>query len=108
MMAPLAVANAAGDWESVTLKVTLAAEPDTGVVGVPLIAPVTGFKVNPGGSVPELTEYVYGAIPPVADRLTVSAVPTVPLTPAGNVRWRAGGTAPLRAIFKLIRPFPKG
>lgn len=71
MIEPLAVAEAAGDCESVTLKVMLAAEPDTGVVGVPVIAPVTGFRVNPADSVPALTEYVYGPIPPVADRVTL-------------------------------------
>jgi hypothetical protein len=35
-------------------------------VGVPVIAPVLGFSVSPGGSEPLLMEKVYGAKPPVA------------------------------------------
>jgi hypothetical protein len=37
-----------------------------GVVGVPAIAPVLAFRFKPGGSTPEVTENVYGAMPPVA------------------------------------------
>jgi hypothetical protein len=55
LIAPLAVAEAAGDSESVTLNVMLAAGPLTAVVGVPVIAPVVAFRVNPAGRVPALT-----------------------------------------------------
>jgi hypothetical protein len=56
LMVPLAVAEAAGDCESVTLNVMLAAGPETAAVGVPVIAPVEAFRVNPAGRVPALTE----------------------------------------------------
>ena len=37
-----------------------------GVVGVPVIAPVDGFRIKPPGSEPLTIENVYGGIPPVA------------------------------------------
>jgi hypothetical protein len=46
-----------------TLNVTLAA--DCVTVGVPDTNPELGLIVIPVGSVPELTEYVYGVYPPV-------------------------------------------
>ncbi len=70
-MAPLAVAETAGDSESVTVKAMLAAGPPTAVVGVPVIAPVEAFRVRPAGNVPALTEYVYGPTPPVAASVTL-------------------------------------
>ena len=36
------------------------------VVGVPVIAPVEAFNVNPGGNDPLMIENVYGGVPPVA------------------------------------------
>src|SRR4051812_27614491 len=38
-------------------------------VGVPVISPVSAFSTSPGGSAPELTTKVNGAVPPV--RLTL-------------------------------------
>jgi hypothetical protein len=35
-------------------------------VGVPLIAPVCGFRDSPAGRFPEVTDQVYGLTPPVA------------------------------------------
>ena len=56
-MAWLAVIPAA----SATWKVTgLLLAP----VGMPVIAPVLAFKLNPAGSVPEVTVQVYGLVPP--------------------------------------------
>ena len=43
----------------VTLKVPAA-------VGVPLISPVEGLSVRPGGRLPALTAQVYGPVPPVS------------------------------------------
>ena len=37
-------------------------------VGVPLMMPLLGSRVRPAGSVPELTDQLYGAAPPVAVR----------------------------------------
>jgi len=54
------------------------------VVGVPVIAPVEGFKLRPGGSDPETIEYVKGAVPPITDSMALYAVPTVAL-PAPQV-----------------------
>jgi hypothetical protein len=37
------------------------------VVGVPLITPVVGASVSPGGSAdPDFRDHVYGAVPPLA------------------------------------------
>ena len=57
-MFPVAVADAFGDSESVTLNVICAAGPLAAAVGVPVIAPVEAFSVSPAGSVPALTAYV--------------------------------------------------
>jgi hypothetical protein len=55
-----------GEDESVAC--TLKAEvPDE--VGVPVIAPVEAFRLNPGGSAPELTFQEYGVVPPAAATL---------------------------------------
>jgi hypothetical protein len=48
--------------ESTTLAVKLK-EPDD--VGVPVIAPVLGFKARPGGRLPAVMENVNGGSPPV-------------------------------------------
>ena len=52
---------------SATLKVT---EPLLAPVGVPVIAPVLLFKLNPTGSVAGVTVHVYGLVPP--DSLNVA------------------------------------
>jgi hypothetical protein len=38
----------------------------TACVGVPVIAPVAAFNVRPAGSVPLVSDHVYGGVPPVA------------------------------------------
>lgn len=40
-------------------------------VGGPVIAPVDAFKDNPAGSVPLVSDQVYGAVPPVADNIAL-------------------------------------
>ena len=35
-------------------------------VGVPVIAPVAAFNIRPAGSVPLVSDHVYGGVPPVA------------------------------------------
>jgi hypothetical protein len=35
-------------------------------VGVPVIAPVEAFNVRPAGSVPLVSDHIYGGVPPVA------------------------------------------
>jgi hypothetical protein len=47
------------------------------VVGVPEITPVDAARLNPAGSVPELTLQLYGVVPPLAANVVVYAVPTV-------------------------------
>jgi hypothetical protein len=56
----------AGLLESVTVKVSGA--PDIAAVGVPVMAPVEAFSDNPAGSVPLVSDQVYGFVPPVAVR----------------------------------------
>ena len=38
-----------------------------GIAGVPVMAPVEGFKVSPAGIDPVITVHVYGVMPPVAE-----------------------------------------
>jgi hypothetical protein len=40
------------------------------LVGVPDKFPVLAESVNPPGSVPEITDHVYGGVPPVAAKVT--------------------------------------
>ena len=49
--------------ESVTLKVSAVLV--TGADGVPVMAPVPGFKERFAGRVPEVRDQVKGAVPPV-------------------------------------------
>ena len=56
------VVPAARPEESTTLAVKLKA-PDA--VGIPVMAPVLGFSVRPGGRLPAIIENVNGACPPV-------------------------------------------
>ena len=51
-----AVALCAGLPESVTLKVSDA--PDTGAVGVPVMAPVAVFSDRPAGKLPLVSDHV--------------------------------------------------
>lgn len=74
--------------ESTTLAVREPEPPLTLAVGLPVIAPVVLFSVKPAGSLPDVKENVYGALPPVADSESLNAVPTVPLT-LGNVSAKA-------------------
>ena len=49
--------------ESTTWAVNVNGPP---AVGVPVMAPVTGFNVNSGGRLPDWIEYVNGGTPPPA------------------------------------------
>jgi len=61
-MLRFAVALCAGELESVTLTVN---EDVPVVVGVPLICPEL-LRLNPAGRDPELTDQLYGVLPPLA------------------------------------------
>ena len=54
--------------ELASVAVTVA-EKAPPAVGVPVNAPVEAFKVIPAGNVPEVTAYVYGAVPPLAENV---------------------------------------
>ena len=60
----LTLAVFAGTLASVTLKVS--AVPDAAVVGVPVIDPVDEFSVRPLDNVPEVSDQLYGVVPPEA------------------------------------------
>jgi hypothetical protein len=51
------------------------------VVGVPTMTPVSGFNDRPAGSDPEVTDQLYGIVPPVA---LISCEYATPTSPAGN------------------------
>jgi hypothetical protein len=62
---------------TVTVKTVVASV----AVGVPLIAPVAGVKLNPAGSVPPVNANEYGVVPPLAvtgvnDAIALPCVPT--------------------------------
>lgn len=101
VIVPFAVVDA--PVESTTAKVMLAAEPVAVAVGVPVIAPVEAFSVRPAGSLPELTENVYGDLPPVAVSESVNAVPTFPLA-LGKVSAR--GTAVIVRVIVAVWVIP--
>jgi len=61
-MLRFAVALCAGELESVTLTVN---EDVPVVVGVPLICPEL-LSVRPAGNEPEVTDQLYGVLPPLA------------------------------------------
>ena len=61
----------------------------TAVVGVPLIA--APDSVRPAGSVPDVTDHVYGGVPPVAANVCEYAVPTVPFERGDGVVMVSGG-----------------
>jgi hypothetical protein len=46
--------------------------------GVPLIRPVPVPKFSPVGKLPDTTDQLYGVVPPVACRVRLYPVPTVP------------------------------
>ena len=48
------------------------------VVGVPLITPVLEFRLNPDGKLPDVMDQLYGVLPPVACKIWLYAVPTIP------------------------------
>ena len=53
--------DVAGDAESTTRTVN---DQSPRFVGVPAIRPVALSRVSPGGSVPEVTDHLNGALPP--------------------------------------------
>jgi hypothetical protein len=73
----------------VTLGLTLLSvtctekESVSGVLGVPVMLPVVELRLRPVGSVPDVIEYSYGAVPPVAKTREPYGVPTVPFNSDG-------------------------
>jgi hypothetical protein len=65
--------EAVAPLESVTRIVKLKTP---GEVGVPLMAPLA--KLRPGGSDPEMSDHVYGRLPPAAAIVCEYATPTAP------------------------------
>ncbi len=81
--------DAAVPLESVTLMVKLKGPVP---VGVPVIAPVLGFRNRPGGKAPEFRVKVYGAVPPVATMAEPYWIPTCPVVAAHVAVKGAGNT----------------
>jgi hypothetical protein len=44
------------------------------VVGVPEITPVLDVSARPAGSAPDISDQVYGAVPPAADKVALYEV----------------------------------
>ena len=82
-----AVAVCGVDSESATSTVNVLV---AAAVGVPERIPV-GLKVRPAGKVPVPRLHVYGAVPPVAAKITLYAFPTVPAGSGDVVVIATGG-----------------
>jgi hypothetical protein len=84
------------DTDTVKLEVPL-------LVGVPEIAPVAVPRLSPGGRLPDETDHVYGLVPPVALKVPLYALLTVPPGNAteGIVR-AAGVTCRVKVAEALI------
>src|SRR5271166_3638177 len=68
-------------------------------VGVPVMAPVEVFRVNPAGSVPLPIEKVYGAVPPVTViGPLLNGTPTVPVLLAWQVTESGGLMVMVQAV----------
>jgi hypothetical protein len=58
-------------WLGFPLSRTVATTVDVPLtVGVPEIKPVVGLMLKPEGRVPEVIDHEYGALPPIAFRLS--------------------------------------
>ena|ERR1035438_5035496 len=88
------IALCAGEPASVALNVS--GVPVTAMAGVPLIAPVEAFSVNPVGSVPRISCQLHAPVPPVLASVCEYAVFTMPLASAVVVITRGGATNRIR------------
>src|SRR5579872_2103275 len=84
---------------SVTLTVKLDVP---AAVGVPESTPVEALSVIPAGSVPLLTDQVYGAVPPLTVSVNEYAAPTSP--DGGAVGPGAGDVVTARVIEVVAMP----
>src|SRR5271165_4788228 len=83
-----AVFDTAGTSESVTFTVKFVVP---AAVGVPLIAPVDAFSVNPAGKLPTDIAQLYGVVPPVAANVCEYPPPTGPFANDAVVIVSVGG-----------------
>src|SRR5271165_6242107 len=83
-----AVFDTAGTSESVTFTVKFVVP---AAVGVPLIAPVDAFSVNPAGRLPTDIAQLYGVVPPVAANVCEYPTPTCPFANDAVVIVSVGG-----------------
>jgi hypothetical protein len=94
-----------GELESVTLNMSAVAF--AAAVGVPLIRPVDAFNARPLGSVPEVSDHVYGVVPPVAASVCEYGAPTWPLASDAVVIVKvAGAIVRLRLTFVVCAGEP--
>ena len=97
------VAVCAGEAESVALIVTLLVP---AAVGVPEITPVLAPSVSPAGNEPTRTDQAIAPVPPLAVRLPLYAIPTVPAGKLDVVTVKvAGFTVMLIALVADIGGF---
>jgi hypothetical protein len=94
---PVAVTPAESATSSVTFEFPAAD-------GVPVIWPVPAFRFRPAGREPELTDQLYGGVPPLAERDAVYADPALP---AGRdaVVIASGGVIATENDFDAVIPF---
>src|ERR1019366_3874080 len=76
------------------------------VVGVPEITPVEVFSVSPAGSVPEVSENLNGAVPPVTFMAAEYAVPAVALPAEQGPQSRFTGEPTTSMVQIAVSDFP--
>src|ERR1035438_5958785 len=96
------IALCAGEPASVALNVS--GVPVTAMAGVPLIAPVEAFSVNPVGSVPRISCQLHAPVPPVLASVCEYAVFTMPLASAVVVQRRAPFRIVVSDVLLPARP----
>ena len=89
------------DAASVTPTTT---ENEPAAVGVPLIRPLEGFKINPDGSWPPARENVYGVVPPEGLHCKEKGVPTAIGPGAGQLIAGAGRMVPVYVWEAIVVP----
>ena len=71
---------------------------DSANCGVPEITPVEVSRARPVGSEPEAMDQVYGAVPPVAERV---ALYEVPMAPEGSATLDTTAKEELTALYDV-------
>src|SRR5215813_456786 len=72
-------------------------------VGVPLMTPVVGASgLNPAGNAPEVTDHVYGCVPPVAAKVWEYDMPSMPFGRGDDVVIETGAATVIESTLDAV------